>query len=404
MRLAIRTIEQLPPYRKAGNAADLHFDDELKGFAVRVYPSGRKSYLVQYRTRTGQTRRLSLGDVGILTPTEARDLAREHLASARKGFDPAAERRNARAELTLAQFAVQYEATQAHRKRSWKDDKRCIERHILPALGGKKLSEITSPDIERLQRTLQAKAAAQPLRGREKSAAEPRQRSRGGTLANATVNRIIAVLKHMLSVAERDKLISSSPGRSVKMLRPAPPRDVVLSAEESSGILSACDSEPSAYAGGLIKTALLTGRRIGELRVAKWEHFDAARRLLQLPETKAGERQFAYLNASAVAVIEKLPKLEGNPFVFAGERPGQPLINYAKPFRRILKRAGVSHIPVHGLRHNAASQMIASGVPMKAVGGLLGHKDSRTTERYAHNRALHLHAAADALELSIGQV
>ena len=83
-------------------------DGSLKGFGVRVKPSGASSYFVQYRNRDGRTRRLVLGRVGEITPDEARRLAADRLRDARNGADPSADRHAARNAVTVAQICDLY--------------------------------------------------------------------------------------------------------------------------------------------------------------------------------------------------------------------------------------------------------------------------------------------------------
>ena len=169
----------------------------------------------------------------------------------------------------------------------------------------------------------------------------------------------------------------------------------MLGPEECRRILEACDADANPFAGALFKLAMLTGRRLGELQKAKWSDLSLERRLLVLPETKAGERQFVHLNDAAARVIEGLPRLESNPHLIAGERPGKALVFYRPAWERILKRADVLPFPPHGLRHSFASTLVAAGVPLETVGHLLGHKSSVTTRKYAHHRPEHLLAAAE---------
>src|SRR5689334_9104800 len=86
----------------------VHWDDQLRGFGLRVKPSGAKAYLIQYRNRAGQSRRLTLGRVGVLTPHDARNQARNALADVAKGKDPAADKHALRADLTVSELVDRY--------------------------------------------------------------------------------------------------------------------------------------------------------------------------------------------------------------------------------------------------------------------------------------------------------
>src|SRR5215204_3773565 len=107
-KLTKRAVDALAPRSKPFVA----YDAELKGFGVRVLPSGAKSWVVEYRPggggRSVSKRRMTLGSTGTLTPDEARRLARDHLASVRLGADPASDRRQQRAMPTLAALIGRY--------------------------------------------------------------------------------------------------------------------------------------------------------------------------------------------------------------------------------------------------------------------------------------------------------
>lgn len=392
MKLTKAAIDRMV-YERSGNAADLRWDDELPGFAVRVFPSGRKSFVVKYRTDNGTARLQSIGSYGELTLHQARDLARNVRAEVRKGKDPLHEKRMKRAEPTVADFFGIYEKLVSQSKRSWPEEKRGLRNHILPELGSRKLSSITTNDLARLQTRLLSKPVATQRKAHAdgKGVTEPAK-----TLAAASVNRCMAVLKHMLNVAKRDGYIAKAPA-APRMLRAAPPRDIVLSPEECRAIMAACDADNNQHVAALFKLAMLTGRRIGELRHAKWGELDEQRAILRVPVTKAGEQQFVLLSDDALGVIRRVKRVAGNPFIFAGTAKHGSIVNYKSAWRRILERAGVAYIPVHGLRHNAASMLVAAGVPLLTVGRLLGHKDSRTTEKYAHHRGDQLRQASGAL-------
>ena len=102
----------------------------------------------------------------------------------------------------------------------------------------------------------------------------------------------------------------------------------------------------------------------------------------------------------ALDVLSKLPRLASNPYVIAGDVPSKPLNYYRRAWKRILCRTDIDYFPVHGLRHNYASTLVAAGVPIQQVGHLLGHKSGDSTQRYAHHRPDDLLRAAN----TFGQV
>jgi hypothetical protein len=104
-KLIKRTIEALAP-REIDFIA---WDNHVPGFGVRVMPSGRKSFVLQYRAGR-RSRRMVLGYVGIVTPEQARGIAIQHSAALRQGIDPLAERDGGRDAVTVKEFAARFEA------------------------------------------------------------------------------------------------------------------------------------------------------------------------------------------------------------------------------------------------------------------------------------------------------
>lgn len=369
-RLTNSTVRQME-YCKTGNAADLRFDSDLKGFCVRVYPSGKKTFFISYRNTLGTKKRHKIGAFGVVTASQARKLAHEKLADVLRGNDPQQQLQDRRGEITFEDLATRYLEFTQDRKRSWKADNQRLRDHILPVIGKRKLSEISLAQLQRLHSRVRQK------------------------LTPATANRVAALIKHMFSMAGKWGLTEQNPAANLVMFKEPPPRDIVLSPEDCRLILKGCDDDENPFAAALFKLAMLTGRRIGEILNSRWEHVDLEKGIMTLPTTKAGERQFVYLNEQAEQVLRELPRLENNPFVIAGSVPGKALNFYRPAWLRVLKRAGLDYFPPHGLRHNYASTLVAAGVPLEIVGHLLGHKNSTTTRKYAHHRPDHLHKAAE---------
>jgi integrase len=375
-KLTKRTVDALKPHPDRDLVV---FDSELSGFGVRVKSSGRKSYLIQYRNAGGRSRRLTLAGHGRLTPDEARDEAKQLLAAAARGQDPAEERHVALRAPTVAELAALYLERHAKpRKKTAGADESMLRRYILPAFGTKKVEAITAGDVARLHHALGDKPLA--------------------------ANRVLALISVMFNLAESWGLRApaSNPCRHLKRY-PERKRERFLGAEEvqrlGAALVEAQGVEhPSALAA--IRLLLLTGARKSEILTLQWEHVDLERYALRLPDSKTGAKVIA-LGAAAAALLARLDRCEGNPYVCWGNSPGGHFIGLHHVWQRIRRRAALLEVRVHDMRHSFASFGAAAGLGLPVLGALLGHKQPVTTARYAHLANDPLRAAADRITSEI---
>jgi integrase len=112
---------------------------------------------------------------------------------------------------------------------------------------------------------------------------------------------------------------------------------------------------------------------------------DIAAKTLKLERDKASlDGRTVMLSDTAVAILESLPRLARCPWVFPGRRRDGHLIDLEFHWRQALERAGLRHIRLHDLRHSYAAASVSSGISLYTTGKLLGHRSSRTAERYSH--------------------
>jgi len=145
-----------------------------------------------------------------------------------------------------------------------------------------------------------------------------------------------------------------------------------------------------------VRLLTLTGARLNEILSLQWEHVSEEHECLMLPDSKTG-RKAIHLNAPALALLQSIPRLEGNPFVICGERAGRHLVNIEKPWRRIRKAAKLDDVRLHDLRHSFASVAASGGQSLVVIGKMLGHSQPATTARYAHLADDPVKAASDAV-------
>jgi integrase len=371
-KLTKRTVDALKP--RPGRDLVV-FDSEVSGFGVRVKSSGRKSYLIQYRNAGGRSRRLTIAGHGRMTADEARDEAKQLLAAADRGQDPAEDRHRALRAPTVAQLAALYLERHAQPgKKTAIADESMLRRYVLPAFGTSKVEAITRGDVARLHHDL----AATPY----------------------AANRVLALISVMFNLAESWGLRApaSNPCRHLKRY-PERKRERFLSAEEVQRLGAALAEaqsveHPSALAA--IRLLLLTGARRSEILTLKWEHVDLPRYALRLPDSKTGAKVIA-LGAAAAALLSRLDRCEDNPYVCWGNTAGAHFVGLQHVWQRIRRRAELPKVRLHDLRHSFASFGAGAGLGLPILGALLGHRHPVTTARYAHLANDPQRAAADRI-------
>jgi integrase len=400
-KITKRTVDAL---RADPNGADLFiWDDELRGFGVRMKASGTASYLVQYRTAEGRTRRLAIAKVGTLTPEEARKLALRKLSEVEKGGDPSAERRQLRDSMTVGELCDLYLSDAAGRVKASTlgMDKSRIESHVKPLIGRRVITTLTRDDVERMQAEIVAgKTARPPSRD-----AEGKRIGRGGvrTGGRGVAARTVGMLGTILELARRRGLVSQNPARGVTRQADGKQRRFLSFGEmaEMGRVMMALEAEgENAASLAAIRLLLLTGLRRMEALALRRDWVDVRSRCIRFEDTKSGA-QLRPIGREALKVIDQQPRRDGCPWVFPASRGEGHFVGLPKVLARICKKAKVEGVTLHVLRHSFASAAAEMGYSELTIAGLLGHSVPGVTARYAHVPDAALTAAADRVATRI---
>ena len=249
-----------------------------------------------------------------------------------------------------------------NKKRSYARDEQ-IAAVLCDFFKGKTLKEIKKSDVEKLK-----EVRSESLTRYE------RKRS------PATVNRELAVLSAIFTLAVDDELIPSNPCRKVKPLRMDNTRSRYLSADEEKKLLAALDGEP--WLKNIVVMAIHTGMRRGELFNLMWFDVDFARGVIHVRNTKTDRDRVVPMNKAVCEMLERQPKASG--YVFPSPRTGERLVDIKHKFDEARMAAGISDFRFHDLRHTAATRLADAGVNVVVIAEILGHGDIRTTKRYSH--------------------
>jgi integrase len=403
-RLTKRTVDALLPRPESDLFA---WDTELRGFGVRVKPSGTKTFLIQYRNQEGRTRRCVIGQFGALTVEIARGLAQKKLASVVDGRDPSAERRAAREGMTITEVCDWYLAeAEAGRllgrnRRPIKPstvagDRGRIETHIKPLIGTRVISGLKLADIERLQADIAGGKTA-----RTKRPGRGGQTSGGAGVAG----RAVGTLRSLLNHARRLGLIDDSPANGVRIISSQKLKRRLSSAEvrHLGKVMKQMEREGEHPTGlAAIRAMLLTGFRRMEVLAMRKEWIEVDNNCVAFPDTKSG----AQLRAVGDAAIENLAeqaRSTDSRFVFPADWGDGHFVGVVRVLDRVCLRAGLSEVTPHTLRHTFASIAATLGLSELTVSGLLGHAPRGVTQRYIHLDAA-LVIAADLVAAEIARL
>lgn len=369
------------------------WDTDLKGFGIRMMPSGVGSYIVKYRNAEGRQRKIAIGRVGTLTPEQARQLAREKLTEVSKGADPSADRFKLRQSITVSELCDLYLADAKPRLKAntYSTNSSQIERHIKPLIGRHTVASVTHADIAKLQADIIAGRTAKQREGR------------GGvtTGGKAAAGRAVVILGGILEFAMKRGVVAQNVARGIK--RPPEGKQKRFLTIEEIGRLGAAMHAPEAQADNEVATAairflLLSGCRRMEALALPESWLDERAGCIRFDDTKSGA-QIRPIGAAAFRAIKGTPRRDG--WVFPSSRGTGHFIGLPKALEQVCKRAGLEGVTVHVLRHSFAATAAEMGYSELTIAGLLGHSVPGVTARYAHVADSALVSAADRVSARI---
>ncbi|MGH7023245.1 MAG: tyrosine-type recombinase/integrase [Caulobacteraceae bacterium] len=355
-------------------------DTIVPGLMLRVTRNGRKTFMLAYRTNAGVRRKPALGRVGEITVHQARRLAQDLLAEARRGRDPSAEKAASRAAPTVKQLCdrfIEDYSEPKNRPTTVKGYRGLIKRQIKPLLGTLKVRDVTRAHVADMMVKLRP---------------TPR-----------TANHALSCLRKMMNMAEvwgyRDD--GTNPCRHVPKYPEGAHTRCLTDAEVGRifAYLDQADREGLERPTIVLAIRLQFGfaARASEITGLRWDWIDFVSRRVVWPDSKTGSMSKP-ISGEAFDLLANAPRRPDAIYVIpALSDPSEPMsyYTYADGWTRVLKRARVPHVGTHGIRHRAATEIANSGVPIKVGMQLTAHKTVSQFMHYVHTEDEAVRAAAE---------
>lgn len=387
-KLTQKTVDAAKPHARPYS---IH-DTELRGFLLRVQPTGLKTYYAKYRVQ-GKQSQIRIADAAVLTAKDARDAARQTLAGVAKGIDPMLERRRGRAR-TLADFLDEFYAPWATaNKRSGEATVKRLKAAFASLLA-RPLGQLTPAELDKwctrradhgkakpatIQRDVAAlRAALARAVAWELLSRNPLESYQAGSAPEARVR--------FLSAAEEGRLVTALEHREEEMRQE---RDSANQWRADRGYDLLPDLRAVTFADHLrpmVLISLNTGLRRGELFALRWADVDLDTGILTVrgATSKGGKARWIPLSAQALDTFRAWrAQTDSAGLVFASDN-GKAYDNVNSSWRAVLIAAEITGFTWHDMRHTFASKLVSAGVSLFQVQSLLGHSSPQMSTRYAH--------------------
>lgn len=403
-----RTVDDAAPKAARYTVWDCASDRApgVRGFGVRVEPSGVKTYVFRYRANGGgrgaPERLLVLGRHGDITASQARKLAEQRAAEVRTGNDPAGALAASRREMTVAALVDLYAGEGLVVQRGVRQGEAMkattaaytvgrLRHHVVPLLGRMKAKDVGAAEIERFVRDVTSGKTAKDTKI-EGSEGERGKRIivRGG---EGAARKVVRDLSAVFSFAKRRGIVSTNPVETAAVRKTDNRVERFLSLDEVQRLgaaLTALEGEGvNARALNITRLWALTGCRRDEIAGLRWDEVDIENGLLTLLNTKTG-RSTRPLGAAACALLATIPRESGQdgkplPFVFPATSGEGFYVGTKRIWPRIVAGAGLGpDVTPHVLRHSVGALAAGSGEALLIIGAVLGHANPRSTAGYAH--------------------
>jgi len=379
------------------------WDDELPGFGLRIFASGKRSYLIQYRA-AGRTRRFTIGLHGVWTAETARQQAKVQLGRVAQGDNPSEERLLDQQAITVKELCAMYlkdleaglilgKGGRPKKATTIVSDTGRIHRHIIPLIGTRRVKDLVKADMVKVLKDIMAGKTAVSVKTKK---------LRGKSVVTGgagTATRTLGLVGGIFTYAMEAGIITGNPVHGIRK-----PKDNVRDRRLTEAeyrtlgeILREAAATPKyEMTVEIIRQIALTGCRRSEMIGLKWAEADTDASCMRLEDSKEGA-SIRPIGLGVVEYLEERRKTATGTFVFPGQGEDNAFGGFPNHWRQIFRDSPLADITPHVLRHSFASIANDLGFTEVTIAALVGHSKGTVTSKYIHSLDTALIMAADTI-------
>ena len=359
--------------------------NDRSGLYIEVRESSKNegTYYLRYKDGNNKTCHHNLGKTTSISLAEARKKVIEFKADITNRANSKDSLINKKGVMTLDTLWTEYYAFAKSTKRSWKRDEQLYRLRIKPRFGHMKLSDITLKQIQKLMMDIRTEG-----------------------LSAASADHHGQLMRRLGNVAIKWGYLDVNFAKGIELYHEFNGVENIPTDKQLQRLIHVLNTDSNRPICLLVQFLLSTGCRLNEALSAELKNVSIDKKLWTVPfeSSKSKRPRSIPLNESALDILRQLDRHPDDQYVFTNRATNKPYVSVFKTWNRIRNKAGLPNTRLHDLRHMYATFCVNNGCTIYEVSQLLGHADTRVTQRYSHLNSETMLTAANSVSQKLSML